>query len=223
MANATSSDMAMCGNRGQCCGETCRCDGRWRGESCSEFVEPVIVTSPPTAAPTPRPNSTVVDECADNPYKLTPVRLARVARCVAQQRAAQGVCGCAVGDTDGDGVEDCIDPTVELVNSAWAVNMDLYDQSRKSLLVGRLGLPQNSVSGARLASARRALTTTADEPFADGEDTPVLQASAVRSFGDLSSGANVQQITVARFCCCAGAVIFIVLLKKTKQTPLLSL
>ena len=98
-------DGAECSGHGQCCSGACHCATGWQGSLCE------MVRSPD--APPLSPGQTrvpVVDNCPDNPYKLEP-----------------GECGCEIGDSDGDGIEDCLEQLFELDYYDQARNFDVYE------------------------------------------------------------------------------------------------
>ena len=64
----------------------------------------------------------MTDECRENPRKL-----------------AAGECCCSVGDSDGDGVEDCMDRSVDLLRFDWPQQIQIYDGTVRSRLVARVG------------------------------------------------------------------------------------
>jgi hypothetical protein len=126
------SMLVECSARGQCCGRTCQCDAGWQGAACA-----TVAFNETTPAPTPAPSAApdVVDLCADDPNKLAP-----------------GDGGCGVGDSDGDGIEDCRDSSLSL-QAGWAANLPVYVNDNR--LVARLGLPQNAVAAAAAERRRR--------------------------------------------------------------------
>jgi hypothetical protein len=77
----------------------------------------------------PQLNEAQRDQCPTNKYKTKP-----------------GTCGCAVGDIDGDRLEDCVDRHYQLLRYNWALTVPLY--AADSTTVGELRLEPNALGGA---------------------------------------------------------------------------
>jgi hypothetical protein len=132
-------DGVDCSGHGACCGDgVCHCSGGYAGPDCE-------LALPGTPGPTVRwvdpSDANIVDECPTNPHKLKP-----------------GLCGCDIGDEDGDGVEDCLEEFFTIETFDWARNLDVYEILTDSpghvgRLVARIGLPPKSLSDTPLQSA----------------------------------------------------------------------
>jgi hypothetical protein len=127
----------LCSGNGVCCQGVCDCLPRYEGDACETYVD-----SGPTTTLAPGQTTTSFDDfgvlptrtiqpdlCPDNPEKSDP-----------------GECGCAVGDADGDGVEDCLDFAHNITRHDWAMHIDIYNVSQSDQLVGRLGIPADALS-----------------------------------------------------------------------------
>jgi hypothetical protein len=141
-ADGGDVQLVACSGRGECCRGRCTCAAGFVGDACERQA---------TAPPTPRPtmstgnggddgdvgvgvgdignNSTNVnDECPRNPH-----------------RTMAGACGCDAGDSDNDGIDDCVDGDYTIGNSNWPLQLNLYNPDMLMQLVGRVQLPSKSL------------------------------------------------------------------------------
>ena len=95
-----------------------------------------------------------VDRCPDNPYKLAP-----------------GACGCAVGDEDGDGIEDCLEELFHIAAFDWARTLDVYENLNGT--VDRVAAKPDSRSGRHVARLGVSPQTFSDAEF---NETVILEA-----------------------------------------------
>jgi hypothetical protein len=132
--------LVACSGRGECCRGKCACSAGFVGDACERQM---------TAPPTPRPTmstgngggggdvgvgvgdngngTNAGDECPFNPLKVT-----------------AGPCGCAAGDSDLDGIDDCLDGDY-LVTKGDSLQLNLYNPEMLMQLVGRVQLPSGSL------------------------------------------------------------------------------
>lgn len=81
-------------------------------------------------------------------YATQRSRLARAADCLFAEnplKTVAGKCGCASGDADADGVEDCLDHEYDIVMVEWPLQVDIYDPDALQHLVGRVAIPSNAL------------------------------------------------------------------------------
>jgi hypothetical protein len=150
-ACASNDATLECSGNGVCCDGRCRCARGFVGAACD--VPPPTTLAPTTIEPDPFTNDEaemtglfeptptpleVRDLCPNTTHKLTP-----------------GLCGCDVGDEDGDGIEDCLESFWHVDAYDWARNIDIYENSPKNAqLLLSMTSNNNASSSSALESGR---------------------------------------------------------------------
>jgi hypothetical protein len=128
-----------------------------------DVVDTQLVSVVASAAGEPPLGEAAIDECPDNDAKLK-----------------RGDCGCAIGDIDGDRIEDCVDRDYVLLRYNWPIAVPLY-VSR--VLAGELRLEPFALStepfvGDRGSGARVDVGYTGAR-LADAADADALRSQRI--------------------------------------------